>query len=151
MVGLNQTVMCTPETDGNVDKHLFLPLTPASLQQGHPSMGNRSVEEVVEENERLKQELNVMRTTRDKHSKVCPLAGQSEYVGTTGSSGSYDKPLSCSLVQEATTSIQRQTQLETELLQMKEDHQKLLEEYTQMKVCAYNSSICRSTFILCVC
>jgi hypothetical protein len=132
VVGPNQTVLRTTETDGNVDKHLFLPLI--SLPQGHPSIGNRSVEEVVREYRRLnKQELNVTRTTGDNHSRVCPLAGQSEYVGTTGSSGSYDKPLSCSHVQEATTSIQCQTQLETELQQMKEDHQKLLEKYTQMK------------------
>ena len=141
MVGPNQTVVRTPETDGHVGKHLHLPLTPTSLQQGHPSVGNRSVEEVVEENERLKQELDKKRMTWNEHCRVCPLACQSEDEDMKGSPGSDDKPLSCSLVQEATTSIQRQTQLETELLQIKEERQKLLEQCAQMKVC-----VC-----LCVC
>ena len=134
-VGPCETVVHSPESDQKKGHLERLVPAPSSLRETHPCGDNRSYDELVEENEGLRRRVCQLETRWEEHGKVYPMSGATgEEVKQSGFDCD-EKPLTCSSIHEATSSLKKtSTQLESELMKTKDENQKLMEKCATLEV-----------------
>ena len=142
-VGSGEAVVHSPEShqkEGHLER--LIP-APSSLQEAHPCGDNRSRDELVEENKDLKRQVYQLKTKLEEHGKVCPMSGTTGEEEKGSGSDWDDKPLTCSWIHEATSSMKKTSfdQLECELVKAKDENQKLIDKCANLRyilvVCMY--------------
>ena len=135
-VGSGEAVVHSPESEQKEGHLERLIPAPSSLREAHPCGDNQSRDELVEENECLKRQVCQLKTELEEHGKMRPMSGATGEEEKGSGSDWDEKPLTCSSIHEATSSLKKTSsdQLECELVKAKDENQKLMEKCATLEV-----------------